>query len=304
MARKRKKKNSRKQRKIQRQKQLRQQLLKSGISIKNKEESELYRDYTILENQRKERERQERLLYEKKEKQRQAKRDNAKKLHRNKVLALEDMGLSFARLLPESQTRKIKLDDIKNGNVNRETYPKLFEKYESQNAFTPFNFDTIYTLPDNMQFYVAYRDFSGNQNIKDIINEQRKKTNEQLLKELEHWNSTPQTYTGTSGTSSGSAGDCAVMIGDKGAVKHTQIDAITRNRSKATREHTGDFKGYQSIKLRTSVFNTDMSTREILIIATSIMPNVTEQDRKDFYIKLYNGLRHVPDIQNQLPKPK
>ena len=304
MAKKNNRKRTRKQRKIQKEKQLRQQLLGSGYKpkqISQKNITDLYNDYIIIEKQRKEKERQER---EKKERQRQRKRTRAKELHKEKVFALEEKGLSFARLLPESVTRKIKLSDIEKGNVSHETYPELFKKYDSQNAFTPFNFDKVYTLPDNIEFYVAFRDFRGHQTIKDILNEHKHKTNEQLLTEIEHWNNTPTTYTGKSGSSSGSAGDVVVMIGSKGAVRHTQLDARSRNQKKSTREHTGDFKGYQSIKLRNSVFNQEMSTREILIIATSIMPNVTEQDRKNFYHNLYNGLRHVPEIQNQLPKPK
>ena len=294
------KKLSRKQRKIQRQKELRLQLLQSGYSSKSiakKNYRELYNDYTIIENQRKEK--------EQREQERKSKRNTQRKnLHRKKVELLESQGFSFARLLPESITKKIKLSDIETQNVSRETYPTIFEKFDSENVFSPFNFDKVYTLPESIQFYVAFRDFSGNQNIKDIIKDQRKKSVEELLKELEHWNNTPETYDGKSGSSSGSGGDCVVMIGDSGAVHHTQIDAMARNRSKKTREHTGDFKGFQSIKLRDRVFNKDMSTKEILVIATSIMPNVTEKDRKNFYSDLWNGLRHIPEIQKQLPEPK
>lgn len=298
------KKKSRKQRKIQKKKQLRQQLSKSGISLRGKDERELYKQYSILENQRKEKERQERIAREKKEKQRQRKRERAKELHKEKVYALEEKGLSFARLLSESVTRKIKLSDIEKGSVSRETYPELFKKYDKDNAFIPFDYDRKYQLPNGIEFYVAFRDFSGNQNIKEIIDEQRKKSNDQLLTELKHWNNTPKSYTGKSGTSSGSSGDMVVMIGNKGAVRYTQVQARSQNQRKKTREHTGDFKGYQSIKMGSSVFNTSMSAKEILVIATSIMPNVTEEDRKNFYVNLYNGLRHIPEIQKQLPKPQ
>ena len=288
------KKQSRKQRKIQKEKQLRQQLSKetSKKQIKKKSTKELYNDYNRIENQRKIKEQKE-----------QVRKENARKqradLHRKKVLALEEQGITWARNLPEGITRKIKIKDIESGNVSRETYPRLFEKFDMS-----FDYDKKYQLPEGVVFYVAFRDYACNCNIRDIIKDQKKKSPEELLKELAHWNSHPKTYNGTSGTSSGSAGDMVVMIGKQGAVRHTQLDAMVKNRSKKLREHDGEYKGFQSIKLRDSVFNKEVSLKEILVIATAIMPNITEEDRKNFYLNLYNGLRHVPEIQEQLPKPE
>lgn len=290
-----KSRKTRAQRKKQKERELRQQLRKSGYSkeqIKKKSTKELYNDYNRIENQRKIKEQKEQVRKEKARKQRAD-------LHRKKVLALEEQGHTWARFLPEGITRKIKLSDIESGNVSHETYPQLFEKYD-----TSFDYDKKYELPEGVVFYVAFRDYACNCNIRDIIKDQKQKSPEQLLKELAHWNSQPKTYNGTSGTSSGSAGDMVVMIGKQGAVRHTQLDAMTRNRSKKLREHDGEYKGFQSIKLRDSVFNKEVSLKEILVIATSIMPNITEEDRKNFYLNLYNGLRHVPEIQEQLPKPE
>lgn len=290
-----KSRKTRRQRKKQKERELRKQLRINGYSkeqIKKKSKKELYSDYNRIENQRK-------IEQAKINKRREKARNQRADLHRKKVLALEEQGYSWARFLPEGITRKIKLSDIENGNVSRETYPQLFEKYD-----TTFDYDKKYELPSGVSFYVAFRDYSCNVNIRDIIKEQKKKSNEQLLEELKHWNSTPKSYTGKSGTSSGVAGDMVVMIGNSGAVKYTQVDAMTKNRSRKTREHDGEYKGFQSIKLRDSVFNKEMSAREILVIATAIMPNVTEEDRKDFYIKLYSGLRHIPEIQEILPEPE
>jgi hypothetical protein len=297
---------SRRKRKQIKEKQARARLRQKGYTPKqlrkvNKET--LYKEYSIIQKEKEERERKERE-HRQKERVRKDKRNQARKdLHRRKISMLEKMGISFARNIPESQTRKIKLSEIE--NVSRETHPDLFKKYDVESAFIPFNPDKIYSLPQGKEFYVAYRDFSGNQNIKEVIATQQKKSIEDLEEELRTWNSKPMTYdSGTKKGSSGSAGDMVCIIGDKGAVKHTQIDAMARNRTKKTREHTGDYKGFQSIKLRTSVYNTDVSYREILVIATSIMPNVTEVDRKNFYENLYKGLKHIPEIQKRLPKPE
>lgn len=288
------KKQTRKQRKIEKEKHLRQQVSKttSKKNVRKKTKTDLYNDYNRIENQRK-------IEQQKIEKRREKARNQRAELHRKKVLALEEKGISWARNLSEGITRKIKLADIESGNVSRETYPNLFEKYD----FT-YDFNKVHRLPKDTYFYVAYRDYSCNNNIRDIIKDQKKKSNEQLLEELKHWNSTPKTYDGKSGTSSGSAGDMSISIGSKDTVKFEQMSAATKNRSKKTREHSGEYKGFQSIKLRESVFNSDISAREVLVIATSIMPNINEEDRKNFYIELYHGLDVVPEIQSILPKPE
>ena len=298
------KKLSRAERKRQKEKQACQHLQQKGFSkkrIQKVDKNELYRQYNIAQKEREERERKAEEVRQREIARKQARTDARKALHRRKIAMLENMGFEFARNIPESQTRKIKLSDLERGNVSRET----FSKYDTQSAFMPFNPDKIYRLPDDIQFYVAFRDFACENNIKDIIDTQKEKSIEELEEELKHWNETPMTYDSTTKKgSSGSPGDMVCTIGDSGTVKYVQQEAMAKNHTKKTREHSGDYKGFQSIKLRESVFNKDVSYREILVIATSIMPNVTEVDRKNFYENLYNGLRHIPDIQKKLPIPQ
>ena len=235
-----------------------------------------------------------------------------------KRFALEKAGFSDAMQRGKISNKKIdsiKLSDIENGRVNRETYPWLF--YD-----TTFNFDKVYQFKNGKRMFVAFRDYQGELDIEDALNQFSRYSNGELLDFLQGIVETPPTYQrGVSGSSSGKAGGFRFMVADQGVIEMFNKDAYQQTvkdrrakksqdsgktrRKKRRQQYKGENVGFQVLKDGRRVSYDKVTPRNLLIMANAIMYNVTEQDRLTFYTRFYTDVtKDIPEMIQILPKPK
>lgn len=224
-------------------------------------------------------------------KQREYKNNTRKK----KRQLLEKQG--YSRELSNSAIDKIKISDLENNRFNQKNYPKLFgEDY--------FDFYKMYSLHGE-KLYIAFRDFSCELNFGDIIEMFADMTPKQLLDKLNYIVHLAPEYNKNWGTdSNGKGGDYKIAcdVQSNLIIEHSEVRNI--NRRKRTREHTGNFKGYQVLKDGRNNSFKEVRPIKLLQIANAIMYNVTEWDRVDFYRSFYNIInRHIPEFARILPSP-
>ena len=160
--------------------------------------------------------------------------------------------------------------------------------------------------------YFAFRDYACETDFEDLIKFHQTLSNEDLLNRL--WKiatlrptfnkDTQRATKGNSGTSSGSAGDFKYICSSYAVYMHAYNESYNRNRRKATREHTGTHKGYQTLKNGSKNTFDTVSPRGLLIIANSLMYNITEWERVSFYKEFYFDVKkHIPEFGELLPYP-
>ena len=211
----------------------------------------------------------------------------------------------------DKQIDKVKLEDLRHPEkINRERYAWLFSGYG-------FDYDKIYTLKDGNAIYVAYRDYTQESSIEDHLATFSKHSNEQLLDELEAIVKQAPTYSksqkrktrGGSGGSSGKAGDMLFMVANKEVLKILHKDTYRKNRKskrrEKTRQHSGNYVGYQVLKRGRFNTHTQVTPRNLLIMANAIMYNVTEFERIAFYRNFYKEItKNIPEMREILPYPQ
>lgn len=230
------------------------------------------------------------------EEKRQQRKDAKKRLRNRKKQALEKQGINpFEFTLKEIDSIKVK--DIENGYLDRKHYPRFFENV--------FDFSKVYTLKNNEEMYIAFRDFAGETSLEQILSDYQNKSNDELLSLLEQIVREPKSYSKRSKTgSSGSAGDYKFTVGQNISVFADRRDSYNSNRRKRTKQVKGNYKGYQTLK--NGHYNTfkQFTPRAMLIVANAIMRNVTENDRFTFYESFYYEMcKHAPDFGEILPNP-
>ncbi len=227
---------------------------------------------------------------------RQKRKDAKQRLRQRKKKAIENLGGNPYEFTL-TQIDSLKVSDIESGNINSKNYPWLFDLI--------FDFNKVYKLGNNEEMYIAFRDFAGESSIEEILNQYSNMSNDRLLERLKELARLRPSYSKRSRSgSSGSAGDYKFMVGHKIEVFADINDSKNRNRRKKTRQHSGNFKGYQTIK--NGHYNTfkEVTPRSMLIIANSIMENVTENDRVAFYQSFYYEMnKHIPQFGAMLPTP-
>lgn len=267
---------------------------------------------------------------QRKEKQSQKNRDksvtSAKRKrelqYQNRVIkkrfALEKMGFSDAMQRGKISNKKIdsiKLSDIENGNVNRESYPWLYYN-------VGFDFNRVYKFKGNKRMFVAFRDYQGELDIEDALREFSGRSDAELLDFLQGIVDTPPTYQrGVSGSSSGKAGDFKFIIAPQPVIDtfnresynetrrnkrvKAAADSPKNRRKKKRQQYKGDNVGFQVLKNGRRVSYDEVTPYNLLVLANAIMYNVTESDRLSFYTRFYTDIvKDIPDMAEILPRPK
>ena len=201
-----------------------------------------------------------------------------------KRFALEKAGFPEAMQRGKISDKKIdsiKLSDIENGHISRENYPWLF-----YNA--GFDFDRVYKLKNGNRLFVAFRDYQGELDISDALEQFSKRSNAELLDFLEGIAHLPPSYKkGVSGSSSGKAGGYRFMVAPQEVIdvfnrdtynetkkdkraKRTQESGKVKRKSKR-QQYKGDKVGFQVLKDGNRVSFGEVTPRNLLIVANAIM---------------------------------
>lgn len=223
----------------------------------------------------------------KKERQKQRKRERQKALKKEKFDYLVKQGF---------ESDKIKASDLK----------KSWEHIKQMSPIV-FDFEKTYTFKDNCRMFIAFRDYAGETNFKEMLLSLDKLSNAELLSRLKELARKALTYTGKGSTSGGKAGDYKMMIADQTVIDLFNRETYKENHKKPKRklQHTiGDNKGYQILKSHGRVSFNEYTPRKMLELAVAIMDNVTEMDRTGFYSRFYGEMQyHNPDFAEILPEP-
>lgn len=274
---------NKRQKKKQKKRQIQQQLSQQNVSVKKLN----YNQLNTLYNEQLEKERK---AYQRKEQ----KKKRADALRKEK----------FDYLVKEKGLNPF---DIKSSDLNKSW--DFIKNIESQ----LFDFNKVYSFKDNERMYIAFRDFTGEHNIEDILQSLSRLSDEDLMNKLKELVNLSPTYTGRgkkgskSRESSGRAGDYKFMVAKQQeiALFNTETRNQNRRKNKSHWQHTGDFKGYQTIKSKGRVSFDEYTPRNLLISAIAIMDNVTENDRTAFYNNFHAQIKyHNPQFAEILPEPR
>lgn len=268
------------------------------------------------------------------------KRLKKKRLKQQQIKYLQDKKITVDKKSTAKQVNLLyhtqKKKDNKKERANQLKQEK--RKYLEQNGVTPFNkyltlswqdieklieqekhnfdFNKIYTLKDNERMFIAYRDFTAENSFDELIAYNARLSNSQLLEKLKDLVNTAPTYTGKrrknkdgtrSSNSSGKAGDYMFEVGKQNVITETNQERIAKSKKKAKHkwQNVGEYKGFQVIKSKGRVSFNEYTPRNLLIIAVTIMENVTELDRTGFYKSFHSQMKyHNPDFTKILPEPR
>ena len=242
---------------------------------------------------------------------------------------LNELGYKDAtdsRLYSDSQVDSIPWRVLNEGRqVNAEKYPWL--------KTAGFDFDKIYKLPNGQRIYFAFRDYQGELDIATEIERFKKYNVGALIEGLEAIVNQEPTYKrGQSGSSSGRAGEGKVLVGSQSAINEMAYDENRQNTKARTllknqrkleaggfsklspkqrarvkhRHYSGDVVQWQHFSpSHASNSFSEITGRNLLIMANAICYNVTEQNRISVYSDLYRGVVDVlPEFAEWLPKPR
>lgn len=316
------KKLSRKQRKLQREKQLKtvaQYQKKSSKNIvvnKQISNAELSKIYTqiITENKRKNKAKQD---YQ---------RRKQKKLYERtqKLYAFEKVTGIHLDSLPRGTVArfdKVSLQEIENGYITIANFPELFNSKE-------IDFEVERPIPNGKKLHFAFRALNGEIDIRDELDRFSKYSNSELIKSLETIKEMPLTGTrnkkGSKGKnvgSSGKAGEAEIELRSQ----ETLIDIYARQRNEDRRSNTFVKKinkkaVEKGIGLQHSNIDyhwqyiqqldsngkarayTKISIRKLLIICNALMYNIKEDERQGFYNNFYVACCEIiPEMRKILP---
>lgn len=302
------KKLSRKQRREQKQKQQRILKQQKGIttkqiqSLSNKELSELVNNIVT-------------------EKKLQEKKKQANKKRYQKQLA--DTHWKFQELVslgfdPESLTttnlRKVKKKDIREGKVNKKNYPFLYPALKVDKKKLKFDYNKVYKFPAGHGLYIAFRDFTGEKDLEVLLARYNRLSNKDLLLKLQGLIEQEETYNkeeykrskGTRGTSSGSAGDYQLIIGDIETVKAFDDTVMAEDYESIffPKRHYNSTSKWQKLTDKDgNVYISQFTTRKLLVLTVAIMDNIMEDLRSSFYRRLYSDVtRYFPELKEVLPR--
>lgn len=221
------------------------------------------------------------------------------------VLTAKKHGNKPRPIISNEKINKISWKDINSGNISREKYSFLYPELSG------FDFDKVYTLKDGQRMFFAYRDYTGETDFTDLIRENSKLTNEQMLDKLEGIVNRPINYSksakkksgGEKGGSDGKPGDYRYECGRQNVITETSHEAYNKNRRKATRTKDASHPGFQVLKNGGRNSFSQVTPRNLLIVANSIMYNVTELERVGFYEQFRaDVIYHIPEMDSILPK--
>ena len=246
----------------------------------------------------------------KKEQQKILKRRKAKDLHRKKVYALEKLGIP-REFLSEYQTRKIKMQDIENGKVNRYTHPDLFTHSRLNETQLHFNYKKVYKAEKGKAFYFAFLDYTGENELSELMARASTKTSKELIQGIANLLKTPPSYVRGKSASSGKAATYKYNYTSIEIIKifHAETRQTSRHykrvkneKMKRKRVHTsGSNNAYQVLWNTPKGCNyfEELSVRAMLEIMYVFMDNVTEHERFTFFDYFYDDLVNHLQMSNE-----
>lgn len=207
----------------------------------------------------------------------------------------------------------IEPDSIPSSVLNH-SWERVYKWAEEQQK-SQFNFHSKRTLADGKYFYMAYRDYTGERGLEEIIKENNAKSDTELLRYLRELVNRPLTARPKqAGTSSGSAGDYRLTIGSKEDLQlfHRE-QVIDENKKERKNEYNNHFKrnphaphkGFQTLYSNGERFFNEYTPHKLLAVMCAFMENITELDRKSYYKNMYSYLsKHDSEFAKILPEPK
>lgn len=196
----------------------------------------------------------------------------------------------------------IKIKDIKSNNFNAVTYPIFFvDSWETVKDFSP------------RILLISYCDFSGNQDIADIIRTVSGWSIEQLIAEIKEWLYKPLTgQPKIMNSSSGKAGEVKLEFAEEQVIRdfvdmrkeETKKMKWSPKRGKWKTHKSGDNIGWQNITTNSPLGITSASGKTMLVLCASIIANILENDRQIFYGKWYRVFaKEFPQFKDKVPQP-
>lgn len=225
----------------------------------------------------------------KKIRQKENKHNKQVERHNLKKTFLFNYGIDTSKI-KYKEIELIKMDDVRNNNLDISKYPFL-EKYILIDYNKYLNFNEGYRL------YVAYRDYTGENVLEDLINANKKYQPNQLLNRLRELVNMPLTgIQGVVGTSSGKAGTAIFKYGNNMALfdDYVRVSSVNRhfNRKRSKKSsynvHSGKNRGYQRWVSSKSVTHTGCTLYNLLVIIVTLMENVVEIERHSLYQHFFN----------------
>ena len=254
------------------------------------------------------------------------------KLTSKKYFALLELGID-PKFLTTQNLRKVKVKDFpqgelnkkgtKKGNINKINYPFLFEenKLSKQKKKRVRQIgEKVYKLPQGKGLYFAYMDISGEQDFEELLKRYNRKSTNELLEKIKGLlNTLPQfdkelykKSKGQEGTSSGKCGVANFHLTDIDMIKN--IDNADRkeenrrlkNDPQRKRIHSHNAKYWQTLNDRNgNIYITEFTLHKLLVVITSILDNIFEVDRFDFYDDVYTQVTsYFEELADILPSPR
>lgn len=185
------------------------------------------------------------------------------------------------------------------------------------------DWDKVYRIPTGYYMSIAYRDLTCEKSLNQILRKYSKMDIITLLKSLNRIVKKRPTYdyylykesNGKEGTSNGAAGKASFRIGnlidvqsDRFAMKYETDAGRKRNEARVMKgkkplfTHEGRYDYYQELTVDNTPFIKEFTPRNLLIVLTAIMNNITEIEREDFYSKVIMEFEIImPEILEFLP---
>ena len=254
------------------------------------------------------------------------------KLTSKKYFALLELGID-PKYLTTQNLRKVKVKDFpkgqinkkgtKEGNINKITYPFLFEdnKVSKEVKKKVRNIgEKVYKLPEGIGLYFAYMDISGEQDFEELLERYNKKSTNDLIEKIKGLlNTLPQfdkelykKSKGSEGTSSGKCGVANFHLADIEIIKkidredNKEENLRMKNKPKRKRVHNGEHRFWQTLTDKNgNIYFTEFTLHKLLVVITAIMDNIFEVDRFDFYDDVYTQVTsYFEELADVLPSPR
>ena len=234
-----------------------------------------------------------------------------------KYFALLELGID-PKYLTTQNLRKVKVKDFpkgeinkkgtKQGNINKITYPFLFEENKVSKTVKKKVKNIgqkVYKLPEGKGLYFAYMDISGEQDFEQLLARYNRKSTNDLIEKIKGLlNTLPQfdkeLYKKSKGSEGNSSGKCGVAnfhLTDIDTIKmidtydNKKENLRMKNAPKRKRVHSGDNKYWQTLTDKDgNIYFTEFTLHKLLVVITGIVDNIFEVDRFDGYDDVYTQL--------------
>lgn len=226
-------------------------------------------------------------------------------LRQRKIVFLREQGIDPFKYR-KKDIDSIKIKDINSGNFNASTYPIFFAN--SWEIVKSFNGNVL---------LVSWCDYSGNQDIADIIAEVSTWDIKEILDTIARYYRMPETMQkhGThyvAGSSSGSAGESRLFMADEETIRQEVEDEKEKTHDMKWKPKRGKWKvhqggnniGWQRITGNHQYGFTSCSAKTMIVMCASIISNILESDRRIFYKKWWREfVQYFPEHKDDVIEP-